>query len=184
MRHLLSLELASGMDDPWLIQTVGAHQHTLQYLRWWFQAKIWIKICLKISYFLKKFVKIRQALEVPPPYPNWLPAAGGSVPRLPPPCDFTHTYFTATKRYKFVALFNEGFKGKSLVKTFFWRTHYIFGTFLENTFWTFGQILTVLQTVSFSYFYDSATSPGKNLSFFGENCLNLGKFGWICAKLR
>jgi len=47
----------------------------------------------------------------------------------PPPCDLTHTYFTATKRSKFVALFNEGFKGKILVKTFFWRTHYTFGTF-------------------------------------------------------
>jgi len=45
---------------------------------------------------LKKFVKVRQALEVPPPDPSWPPAAGGSSPRPPPPCDLTHTYCTAT----------------------------------------------------------------------------------------
>jgi len=67
----------------------------------------------------KKLVKIRQALEVPPPDPSWSPAAGGSAPRSPPPCDLTHTYSTAIKRFKFVALFNQGFKKKILVKIFF-----------------------------------------------------------------
>jgi len=33
LRALLSLEEASGMDDPWLMQILGAHQHTLRYLR-------------------------------------------------------------------------------------------------------------------------------------------------------
>jgi len=32
---------------------------------------------LKIPYFLKKFVKIRQVLEVPPPDASWLPTDGG-----------------------------------------------------------------------------------------------------------
>jgi len=61
----------------------------------------------KIPYFLKKFVKIRQALEVPPPDPSWLPAARSSASRPPPQCDLTHAYCTATKRFTFVALFNE-----------------------------------------------------------------------------
>jgi len=34
---------------------------------------------------LKKFVKIRQALEIPPRDPSWPPAAGGSTPRPPSP---------------------------------------------------------------------------------------------------
>jgi len=33
IRALLSLEEASGIDDPWFMQILGAHQHTLQYLR-------------------------------------------------------------------------------------------------------------------------------------------------------
>jgi len=124
-------------------------------------------------------------------------------------CDLTHTYFTATKGSNFAALFNEGFKGKILVKTFFWKTHYTFRTFFgEHTIHLelfFGEHVlniradspcpqTVLlfyfydspcpQTVSLSYFYDLATSPSKNVYFFGENWLNLGKFGWICAKLK
>jgi len=37
------------------------------------------------------------------------------------------------------------------------------------------------QTVLF-YGYDSATIPSKKV--YGENLLNLGKFSWICAKLR
>jgi len=82
---------------------------------------------------LKKFVKIRQALEVPLPDSSWHPAAGGSAPRPSPPCDLTHTYFTAAKCSKIVALFNEGFKGKMLVKTFSWRTHCTFGTFFWRT---------------------------------------------------
>jgi len=52
---------------------------------------------------LKKFVKIRQALEVPPPDPSWPPAAGDSAPRSLPSRDHTHTYFTSIKRFKFVA---------------------------------------------------------------------------------
>jgi len=84
---------------------------------------------------LKRFVKIRQALEVPPPDPSWLPAAGGSAPRPPPPCDqnvLSLSYYTATKCFKFVALCNEVFTGKILVKNFFWKTHYI-GTFFWRT---------------------------------------------------
>jgi len=122
-----SLEEASGMDYPRLMQVLGAHQHTLQYLRWWFQAKMW---CLKFFFFFFKFVKVRQALELPTSDPSWPPTAGDSGPRPPPPCDLTSTYCTATKRFKFVALF-EGFKEKILVKTFFfWRTHYTFGNIL------------------------------------------------------
>jgi len=74
---------------------------------------------LKIPYFLKNFVKIHEALEVPPPDPRWPLADGGSAPRTPPPCDLTQTYCTVTKRFKFIALFNEGFKKTILVKTFF-----------------------------------------------------------------
>jgi len=33
IRALLSLEEASGMDDPWLMQSLEAHQHTLPQLR-------------------------------------------------------------------------------------------------------------------------------------------------------
>jgi len=79
---------------------------------------------------LKKFVKIRQALEVPPTDPSWLPAARGSAPRRPPPFDLTHTYFTATKRSKFVAYFNEGFKGKILGKTIFLKS-------IQYSIWNF-----------------------------------------------
>jgi len=79
---------------------------------------MWIKICLKFLIFSKKFVKIRQALEVPPLNPSWPPAAGDSAPKPPLSCDLTHTYCTATKRFKLVALFNEDFKEKILVKTF------------------------------------------------------------------
>jgi len=39
---------------------------------------------LKIPYFLKLFFKFWQALKIPPPDPNWFPAAGGSVSRPPP----------------------------------------------------------------------------------------------------
>jgi len=153
------------MDDPWLMQTLGAHQHTLQYLRWWFQAKIWIKICLKIAYFLKNFVKIRQALKVSPSDPSWLPANGGSAPRPPPPCDLTHTYnLLLQKRSKFVALFNKGFKGEILVKTFFWRTCF------EHS-----DSFSPPPTLLFSYFYDSAISPSKKKFFFWEN--------WLKAKV-
>jgi len=77
---------------------------------------------LKISYFFK-YVKIRQTLEIPLPDPSWLSAAGRYAPRSSPPCDLIHTYCTATKRYKFVALFNEGFKGKNFSEDLF----------LENT---------------------------------------------------
>jgi len=52
-----SLEEASEMDDEWLMQTLGAHQHALQYLRWWFQVKMWIKICLKFLIFFEKICK-------------------------------------------------------------------------------------------------------------------------------
>jgi len=34
------------------------------------------------------------------------------------------------KRFKFVALLNDGFKEEILAKTFFWRTHYTFGNIL------------------------------------------------------
>jgi len=71
-------------------------------------------------------------LKIPYFFEKNLPSSGGSAstsqlasggwglcPRLPSPCDLTHTYCTATKCFKFVALFNEGFKGEILVKTFF-----------------------------------------------------------------
>jgi len=130
------------MEDAWLMQPLGAHQHNLQYLRWWFQAKIWIKICLKFLIFLK-ICKNRQALEVSPPNPNGPPAAGGSAPRPASPVQsYPDQCCIATKRFKFIALFKEGFKEKILVKTFFWRTHCTF----ENIFyWTFGQILPALK---------------------------------------
>jgi len=131
----------------------------------------------KNSFFLKKFVKIRQALEVPPPDPSWLPADGGSAPRPPPPCDLTYTYSTATKRSKFVTLFNEGFKEKTLVKTFF----------LENTLYIWKYFVLNIrvdsprpQTVLFSYGYDSATSPSiffwRKLVKFWQVLLDLCKF--------
>jgi len=69
-------------------------------------------------------------MKVPPPDPSWPPAAGGSAPRPSLPYDLTHIYCTTTKRFKFVALFNEGFKEKFLVKTFFEKTHYTFGNIL------------------------------------------------------
>jgi len=115
---------------------------------------------------LKKFEKIRQALEVPLPDPSWLPAAGGSAPRPPPPSDLTHTYCTVTKRSKFVALFNEGFKEKILVKTFFWRTHYT--VHLEYFVLNIRADSPRSQTVSFSCGYESATFPSKVFFFFLE----------------
>jgi len=48
---------------------------------------------LKIP-FEKKFVKIRQALKVPPPDPSWTPAAGGSAPRpLSPVRSYPHLLY-------------------------------------------------------------------------------------------
>jgi len=46
-----------------------------------------------------------------------------------------------------------GKKGKILVKTFYWWTHYLFGNIL---FWTLGQIIRAPQTVLPSYGYGTA----------------------------
>jgi len=67
---------------------------------------------LKIPYFSAKFVKICQALEVPPPDPSWPLVTGGSAPRPLTPCNLIHTYCSATKRFKFVVVFNDDFKAR------------------------------------------------------------------------
>jgi len=72
---------------------------------------------LKVPYFLKKICKNSPS--------------SGQLEALTPDstCDLTHTC-PATKRFKFVAIFNEGFKEKILVKSFFWRTCYTFENIL------------------------------------------------------
>jgi len=83
----LSLEEASGVNDPWLLQTLGAHQHIAHFavFKMMILSKNVNQNMLKIPYFLKKFVKIRQALEVPPPDSSWLPAARGLFTQTPSP---------------------------------------------------------------------------------------------------
>jgi len=135
---------------------------------------------------LKKFVKIRQALEVPPTDPSWLPAVRGSALRRPPPFDLTHTYFTATKRSKFVAYFNEGFKGKILGKHHFFEKHTI--QYLE-LFWR----TRFEHSGRFSpppKLFCSPTSmiqphPLAKIYFsFWRKLVKFGQVWWICAKLK
>jgi len=88
------------------------------------------------------------------------------------PCDLTHTYCTATRRSKFVTLFNESFKGKILVKTFF-KEHTIH---LEYFVLNIRADSPHPQTVLFSYGYDSVTSPSNFFVCFvkfGQVWLNL-----------
>jgi len=64
-------------------------------------------------------------------------ASGGCMEALPPDpplsCGFTHTYCTAAKPFNFIALSNEGFKKKILVKIFFLEnTLYIWKYFVLN----------------------------------------------------
>jgi len=85
---------------------------------------------LKISYSFENNYKKPQALEITPPNPNWPPAAGGSALRPSPSCDLTHTYYTAIKSFKFVALLTEGFLRENFREDLFCRTHYTFGNIL------------------------------------------------------
>jgi len=90
---------------------------------------------LKIPYFFETICKNSPSSGGSASRSQLASGGWGSAPRAPLPCDLTHTYCTATKRSRFVALFNEGFKGKILVKNFFLEnTLYIWNFFLENTF--------------------------------------------------
>jgi len=70
---------------------------------------------LKISYFFEIPKLWRFRLKIP----VGLRRLGALPPDSPPPCDLIYTYCTATKRFKFVALLNKGFKEKILVKIIF-----------------------------------------------------------------